>query len=107
MFTDPAVDSLTLTFLASGSDSVGTASTTPGDPPGTLRMLIHGIVLRMVRGSTTYVTTGQVEFYVAPFGSPAQWRIVRWRDLTGPLISTRPTTNSEPTTWGALKNLYR
>ncbi len=97
MFVDASVASLSLTFLVNDADSLGTPSNTVGDPPGTQRFTINGLSLSLDRPPTTYVTSGTAEFFVAPIDNngKTEWKIIRWRDLTSPPISTAPALQNE------------
>lgn len=112
MFSDPAVASISLTFLANASDSVGVPSPVPGDPLDARLITVNGISLSVNRPPVTYTCAGSCDFTVAQTDTIAgvpQWRIIRWVDRTAPPTVAPPIAGPNavgPTTWGGIKSLY-
>jgi hypothetical protein len=112
MFSDVAIASIGLTFLANAPDSVGVPSPVVGDPVSARLITINGISLSVDRPPAIYTCSGSCDFTVAVTDTIAdveQWRIIRWRDRT--IVHPAPPASApsaiEPTTWGGIKNLYR
>jgi len=91
LFNDKNVTILTLSFLLNAAQDTanwGVPSDIEGQPAGTRKFSITQITLHYKNDQSAqeYQATGICEFYVAPVDTVAgvaQWRIVRWNDLTG------------------------
>ncbi len=81
LLTDPDVSKIELTFpLADTSGMV--PSSVVGDPTGTMKITINGILLYVQKGDVLYQTTGSGDFYVAPIAGV--YKLIRWEDNTAP-----------------------
>ncbi len=104
LLTDPAVSRIELTFPLADT-AAALASTVPGDPAGTMKIAIRGVVLKVQKGDVLYQTTGGASFYIAQ--TAGAWKIIRWEDETAP-PANQPVFAAAvlPTTWGSIKAQY-
>ena len=81
LLTDPDVSRIDLSFPLADTSGM-TPSSVVGDPAGTMKITINGIVLNVQKGDVLYQTTGSGDYYIAPIAGV--YKIIRWEDNTAP-----------------------